>query len=524
VSPRAAAGVALVAHQGQLLRLRLERLVAWRGRVRDHINRLPIYLAAVVAIAEVATYGGLFFPDTVQFLRHTWSAGFAHKPYFNVIPPGYPLVLDAVASLAQPRDRMLLLILLQQGTVIAGAWLVLRIGELLEWPRAAWFGALATVLYLPLGLFAQTAQTETLFVFWYLLALYFAVRGAASASPRAWLASGCFAAIAMAQRTVGVAIPVAILGALWLSRSPNRNPAVWKDRGRHTAAFLAGLFITLASFVGANYAHFGRMDLVAGTGIHLFGRVAQIEKTAPDTPEIRQLRQVASAAGLRTIFFENAGWALARELSQRTGMSDWQADALLRRAALETFLSDVPRTVWLTLRTMDNTVKREDSEWQDFWGGLRPETYPQFLETSVGSWKAWEQEYRKMESLLPGYSPRGHLGSWAFPVFGAWLHGSQWLARGQWNLVAMILVGVLGLLRRDFATLLLAGVPFGLLAAACLGDQPLGRYWEVALPAFFLMCVVGAATGWQIFSTRQQNGRRLPLGPAFIHTSPIGRS
>jgi uncharacterized membrane protein (UPF0136 family) len=489
-------------------------------RVRNHLRRLPIYLAAVIAIAEVATYGGLFFPDTVQFLRHTWSAGFAHKPYFNVIPPGYPLVLDAVVSLAQPRDRMLLLILLQQGTVIVGAWLVLRIGELLGWPRLGWSGALATILYLPLGLFAQSAQTETFFVFWYLLALYFAGRGAAVGSRRAWLASGCFAAVAMAQRTVGVAIPVAIVLALWLSRPPNRNPAAWRDRGRHTAAFLAGLFITLASFVGANYAHFGRIDFVAGTGIHLFGRVAQIEKTAPDTPEIRQLKEVAREAGLRTIFFENAGWALARELSQRTGMSDWQADALLRRAALETFLSDVPRTMWLTLGTMDKTVRPEDSEWQDFWGGLRPETYPKFLETSVGPWKAWEQEYRKMESLLPGYSPRGNLGSWAFPFFGAWLHDAQWLARGRWNLVAMILAGIIGVLRRDFATLLLAGVPFGLLAAACLGDQPLGRYWEVALPAFFLMCLVGAATVWQMFSRRQQNGRRRKLHPALIYPSP----
>jgi len=467
------------------------------------VRALPILVAASVALIELATYGGLYFPDTTQFVRHGFYAGYVHRPFHSVIPPAYPLLLDGVMLLFAAPHRMFGLVVIQQASAVAVTYFVLRIGEVCDRPRLGWIAAFVTALYVPLGLFAQSAQTETLSVFLVAascLLLSIGMQqpwegGVAGLSPL--FASGAVAGIAVAQRTVNVALPLAAFVAIWTIARPGSFKA--------SAAYGIGIVAVLGLFVGKNVYQYGHATLVEGTGIHLYGRVAMIEQSAPDTRDVRLLREVAQKDGLDGIFFPNAGWALAIALSRHARMDDSQADRFLRSVALSAFADDLPRTVWLTYTSMKSMVQPVNTGAAHFWGGLRPETYARFEEVAESSWRQFPREYQQQRDRFPGYPPPAALGTRVFDVFDTWAAFLQRVIKGTWNIWAMLAVGVVGLIWRKWQLVFFAGLPLLLLAMAAFGDQPFARYWEVAVPWFVLGVLLG---GEAILSSMRRWMRR----------------
>jgi hypothetical protein len=461
---------------------------AMSTRLRQTLHLLPVWLAAAIAAIEVLTYGGQYFPDTTQFVRH---GPFVHdfvtsKPFFNVIPPAYPVVLGVIAWLAPSGARMFVLIVLQQASVVASTWFLLRIGAVLECPKVGWAAALMSALYVPLGLFAQSAQSETLAVFYMTASTYFLIRGIQCRSGRAALQAGTFGALCVAQRTPFAAVPIAAMIAVWIGRSTSRV--------RTTAIYTAAFVVVLFAFAAKNQWQFGTWRLVDGVGIHLFGRVAMLEKRGPDTPAMRMVLEVGKDAGFDNVFFENAGWALWWPLTLRAGGDPFAADAILRRAAIDAMTADPGHSLRLTIESMVGMARPLASvNWEHFWGGLHPETYEQFMKTAASSWMSQPGEYIRRYNSFPGYPPRAKLGTAPFEWMDRWITVTQLLCKGTWTLVLLALIGLWGLWRRHYVLILTSATCLGLLAAAAIGDQPVARYWEVALPMMFLAWCACAA-------------------------------
>lgn len=450
-------------------------------RLRSALLVLPVWLAAVIAACEILSYGGLYFPDTTQFVRHGPSVNdfVWQKPFFNVIPPAYPIVLDLIAWVAPPGARMFVLVLLQQTSVVVGTWMVLRIGLVLERPWLGWTAALLNALYVPLGLFAQSAQTETLAVFFMIASSYFLVRAIKRCTWPAGLADGAFAALCVAQRIAFVAVPIAAMLAVWIGKHTSRR--------RLTLLYGAAFAVLLFVFVAKNYWHFGAWRLVHGSGIHLWCRVAMLEQRGPDTPALRTLHEVGKKAGLESVFFNNAGWMLWWPLTQHTGGDPFAADAILRQAALDAMQDDPWRSLALTVKSMTQMARPlHSANDEHFWGGLRPEGYEPFRATAAGGWAHSLDEYNKRYDAFPGYAPQAKLGTAVCDALDRWMRLTQTLFKGTWTLLTLAAIGLWGLRRRAFLLILTSATALGLLAVAALGDQPFARYWEVALPMMFL--------------------------------------
>jgi hypothetical protein len=439
-------------------------------------RRSPVLFAALVALVQVLSLGGLYYPDTTQFLRHTFYANEIYKPFDNYVSPAYPLFLDAICLVDPPWLRMCFVVAIQQATVVANVYMTSRIGEMLGRPWVGWCAAWLTALYLPIGLFAQTAQTESLYIFYVVFAAFLLVKGTVQGSTVIVLGSGAMAAMALAQRSVGISVAASVLAATWLARG---NRRLWI-----TACFLSSFLAVIGAFVVKNHYQYGRTNLVAGTGIHLFGRVAMVDRSLPDTPQAREILEVGREAGLASVLFDNAGWILFDHMTQAQGRPGTEADDLLRTVALQTFAADPLRTARMTIWSMGKIVETTWPIGAHLWC-FRPEDYP---------WKREEIEryLGRMRDVLPMYPPQAKLGDWPFDLMSWWeAIVRHW--RGEWILIAMFVACVAGLLLRDRWILLFSLLSISQIAASAMGDQPVPRYLEPSMIPFFLATLLLAS-------------------------------
>ena len=467
-----------------------------RNRYASVIRMLPVFVAALAAFVEVTTMGGFYFSDATQFLRQTFYSHRVTKPWDNFIPPSYPLFLDAVCLIVPHAARMYAVVLIQQAGVVAVVWMLLRIGELLDRRWAGYAASWMAALYLPLGLFAQTLQTESLYILFVVACMYCIARSWASGHGGWMLCAGGLAGLAMAQRAVGIVIPAVFLLASWIGTD--------KLRLRNSVLFLMAFGCVTALFVVKNGFQYGRFNLVMGTGIHLFQRIAVVDQWTPDTEESRLLRKIAAATGYDTIFFMNAGWHFSVELVQKMRLTSTEANALLRTVALQTFAADplraMGKTVWAMCRIM-NPVNPIQGH---LGGGLRPEGFQAFTEYEAETWKRWPEPHRAMQALISPYPPPATLGEWPFALIENWAKAVL-IWRGSGWLVVMALTFGAGVLWRNREILFFSGLALAQLAAAAIGDQPLTRYVEPSMPPWFLALAITAALGFSGLS--RQSGR-----------------
>ena len=442
---------------------------------------LPMLLAVCAAILSIVNMPGLFVPDTVAYLNHGLLE--PGKEFFFT-NPGYSIVLDLVRLLAPLHARMFLLVLIQQAAIVAAVTLLSRVGGMLGMPKAGLFMGLACALYLPLYHFAQTSQQESIYVFYVACCTYFAVRGWSRGKVLDLAIAGAFAGLSVAQRSIGLAV----LGTLVLSMLLGRG----ENRWRGMAAAIAAYTLVIAVFLGINKLHHGSARLVKGTGIHLFGRVAMIEKTVADTAESRRLRKLLSEQGVEELFFENAGWSFHPLLRWKAGLGADEADALLKTVALQTLQEDPWRTIQGSIRSIRFATDNHYPIGYLLWGGLRPEGFDAHCAGTLKAWKDSNELIRAAELLLP-YRGEPKFGAWVYDFFEYWGAMGSWLWRGLWVLIAMPLLCVFGLVRRNRVLLLFSGLALAQMIAMAMGDQPKPRYWDPCVP-FFAIAVVLAVS------------------------------
>ncbi len=445
---------------------------------------LPVVVALLAASFELFWLGGLFFPDSAAFLTHTWHAHFNLR--FATFNPAYPLLLDALCFAVPSGARMATLVVLQQLAVASIPWLVLRCGEQLERPRIGFVAAMLTALHAPLSLFAQSAQSDSLFAFLIALTSYWVVRAMTTRRPgAAWLA-GALAIGAVAQRSSGVAL-IAAIGVAVLLTHPRRDAPLL---GR----FLCGAALMLGLVLTRNRLDFGSFALVKGSGIHLFCRVAGLERELPDTLEARQLEALGRASGMPSLFVGQAGWRLHQLLLEHEQLTPEQADQRLGVVAMQALAADPWRSARLTVDSMITSVGRCDPAQYTIGATWTLDAFARFEAKSASTWSASPERFAKALELLPPYAPRSIDEGRSVRLLRAWSRLSRaWC--GGWILIALFASGLIGLVRRDRALLFCAGLPFAQLAASAIGDIPFPGHFDPVVPITWLALLLAATGG-----------------------------
>ena len=435
-------------------------------------------MAAIAAIAHLLTHGGLYEPDITNTLRSGWTS-VSPTPY-PIIPPAHPLILDLIGLLFPAQARMFVLVVLQQAAVVGSVWCVLRIVESANRPRLAIVASSVVALYAPLYAFAQTTHSESLFVLFALMATWLTIRSWSSNSTRASApVAGASVALAMAQRTLGLALVPAIVVAIVAGRVEGK----WRLAGKLAAGFV----VIIALFVANNRILHGFTGMVGGSGIHLFGRLATVDRRLADTDDSRRLLDIARRHGIENVFFRQAGFRLQTVLAWREGMGPAAADALLRKVVLQSWLADPVQTAKDTVHSM--TVIAGRSNWgRVTLGGLGRDGFVKHLQIAEAAWAADMPLLMRIRNQLPPYPPPLVIGPGIYRMFDAWSDAASMLS-GIWAVPAIVVAGAIGLWRRHEVLLLTAGTAFFQLALAAFGDRPVTRYWHTVVP-FFVMSVL----------------------------------
>jgi hypothetical protein len=452
------------------------------GSSPTHTSRarsLPLIAAFLAALFYVLTHGGLYYPDMTNALREGMVLGLPTA--YPVMPPAHTLILDSICLLVRPPLRMVVLVVLQQAAVVGSVWCVLTIVESANYPRLAIVAASMVALYAQLYAFAQTSQSEVLFVLFALAAARLTIRSwSPNATRTSALLAGAGVGLAMAQRSVGVALVPAIALAIAAGRV--------EGKGRLAARLSAGFVLVLALFVASNRVVHGFTGLTGGSGIHLFGRLATVDKRLPVSDAARQLLDIAHRHGIENVFIPQAGWRLHPVLAWREGLGPVAADALLRKVVLQAWLAAPVQTVRDTLRAMALIAARARSSGRVTLGGLGPDGFVRHLRIADDIWATELPVLMRFRNQFPPYPPPETFGPKVYPVFQAWSDASTVL-RGAWVIPAMMVAILIGLWQRERVVLLTGTTAFALLAAAAAGDTPVTRHWHVAVP-FFVMSIV----------------------------------
>ncbi len=457
------------------------RTVPGERRVAAPWRLLPCALAVAAALLEVTTLGRMFFPDTAAFVVHGWHAGYdVVFPTFN---PGYPLLLDLLFLLLPAGARMTALVVLQQACVALIPWFVLRSGERLGRPRVGFVAALLCALHAPLSLFAQSAQTDSLFAFVVAWSGFAFVRALTDPAGRGGAWAGALAAAAMALRSSGIAIVAAVAVALLLSHP-------WRQR-RLLGRFALGFAVFFGLILAKNRFDYGRATLVDGDGIHLFCRVAAVERELPRTPEVERLERVAAAGGQPSLFVPQAGWRIHRLLQQQEKLAATAADDLLREVALSALAADPWRSTALTVQSMVRAVGPGDVLGYTIGSSVDAESDSRHRKRTIATWSTSPERMERALALLPPSAPSAEPGSRAVALLSRWARLSR-RGGGAWLLVALVAAGVVGLLRRDAALLFCAGLPVAQLAASAIGEVPFVGHLDPVVPATWLALLLAA--------------------------------
>lgn len=205
--------------------------------------------------------------------------------------PLYPLLLGAMQSGFGEAPRLAAVV---QAVIDAGTCaLISALGTLLS-PCVGWIAGILAALSLTLVVFSSQILTDTLFLFFFTLMLYFGARFLVRPTAALALAAGLAGGLALATRPVlavllAAAVPLILVVALRARR--RFAPAV-------TAAmlFAIGAALPIAPVWLRNVVHYGSLSLTSQTGDHLaFWIVPLVTERADGTPYRAGVARMESA-------------------------------------------------------------------------------------------------------------------------------------------------------------------------------------------------------------------------------------
>ena len=232
---------------------------------------------AVLRLLLVLAWKPAFFgwPDAASYIGVSQSGDFFRN---ELRPAGFSLALRGMYEVS---PTLLFVVLVHHVLGLASAALmyftVVRTGIS---RRLALLPAAVMALAAPVFFIEHSANSEALFVFLITLALYCGVRTTEGTSLR-WPALGGLA-LATAASVRVVAVPILILGAVWLVFAVPGAP--WRRRAVVTAVGVLGALALLVPYYVVEYAAEGRVGLSRNGAWNVYGRVAPFADCSKFTP------------------------------------------------------------------------------------------------------------------------------------------------------------------------------------------------------------------------------------------------
>ena len=232
---------------------------------------------ALLRLLLVLAWKPAFFgwPDAASYIGVSQSGDFFRN---ELRPAGFPLALRGMYEIS---PTLLFVVLVHHALGLVSAALmyftVVRTG-ISRW--LALLPAAVMALAAPVFFMEHSANSEALFVFLITVALYCAVRTTEGTSLR-WPALGGLALTTAASVRV-VALPILILGALWLVFAVPGAP--WRRRAAVTVVGVLGALALLAPYYVVEYAAEGRVGLSRNGAWNIYGRVAPFADCSKFTP------------------------------------------------------------------------------------------------------------------------------------------------------------------------------------------------------------------------------------------------
>jgi len=426
---------------------------------------------------------GYYAPDTTTFLAEGKAVGEWNA---HTVPPLSPTLLDALIKVVpNPSFRFPILVFTQHVGVVLAIGMITGIVSRLGSPRLGLIAGLLCAVNPHHYFFAQTSQTEALFITLAIASVYCLVRaGGDTSNLRSKLLWGLFAGImaglAMNQRTTGLALPACLAIALILSFRT--------DRMRALAAPALLLTIGFSAMVGLakwrNELYHGRSNFVDGRGIHLLNRASQSADDLTDSAACEQLREFANAAGHERVLWDYAGWPIHAAAMEQGGLDRIAADELLFRAAIDTMAANPAGTIRSTWDLIQSDLKELPPNFALLWTGVHPEAGRAHALIGETTWDDSETVRRMMAELPPHRAPE-ILGRWA-PDALLWWSYSGLLWRGPGLFFWAVIFAVINLVYRDPLSLWIAGIGLSLIIIPSLTEIAQTRFWDVCVP-FFVM-------------------------------------
>ena len=232
---------------------------------------------ALLRLLLVLAWKPAFFgwPDAASYIGVSQSGDFFRN---ELRPAGYPVVLRAMNEIS---PTLLFVVIVHHLLGLASAaimfFTVARTG-ISRW--LALVPAAVMALAAPVFFMEHSANSEAVFVFLMSVALYCGVRTTEGTS--LWWPGLGGLALATAASVRVVALPILILGAVWLLFAVPGAP--WRRRGAVMAVGVLGALVLLVPYYAVEYAAEGRVGLSRNGVWNIYGRVAPFADCSKFTP------------------------------------------------------------------------------------------------------------------------------------------------------------------------------------------------------------------------------------------------
>jgi 4-amino-4-deoxy-L-arabinose transferase-like glycosyltransferase len=404
-------------------------------------------------------------------------------------PPLYPAFVGGVIALFGEELRALTFV--QHLLGVAIAILAYAAGHLLFGRAAGLVGGLLTAMSAPLLVTEQYLMSETLFGALLLGAVVAFLRAVRRPS------AGWFALVGVLVGLAALARPIAQLVAVLLALSLPFLVPRWRPALLHGGLLLGTFALTVIPWMARNQVVQGTFAIAGGAGEGLAVRTIRYEQRfdfreppgGDADPLLARARRI-----YRDEASEDSAFELARRLREELGVTEVQADGLMRRIALEAILRQpgyylrgtvemfAETFVGRPVRLRQDWVPWRNIVWEDRVAHLLPSATP-----------TEDRAFRTAEALVSIYDPaRPPLSFLVVPLFA--LGAASGLAGGRRPvLVAAVLV--LGLL---FAGAALIGIEW--------------RYRYPLDPLINVLAAGGLVVGVRWLAARWPVGGRRAIG------------
>lgn len=232
---------------------------------------------ALLRLLLILAWKPAFFgwPDAASYIGVSQSGDFFRN---ELRPAGYPIVLRAMNEIS---PTLLFVVIVHHLLGLASAaityFTVARTG-IARW--LALLPAAVVALAAPVFFMEHSANSEAVFVFLMSVALYCGVRTTEGTS--LWWPGLGGLALATAASVRVVALPILMLGAVWLLFAVPGAP--WRRKATVAGAGILGALVLLVPYYVVEYSAEGRTGLSRNGAWNIYGRVAPFADCSKFTP------------------------------------------------------------------------------------------------------------------------------------------------------------------------------------------------------------------------------------------------